>query len=415
LAGLIYNLLVSLLSLLLYPAVFGKGKLAAFVKGRSGLSSRLKQSLEGKQGPVIWIHCPSLGEFEQGRTVLEKLRDRFPGHLILLTFFSPSGYEVRKEYPKADVITYLPLDTRSSVRDFVAVARPELVILIKYDFWPNLLAELELRGVPVVAVSSIFRPEQIYFRWYGGYFLQAINTIDRFFLQDAASAQLLLEHGITETAVTGDTRFDRVAQVVADAQPVIEVADFAGENTCWVVGSAWPEDMAVMGPHIAANDGRERFIIVPHEVDEQHLQSIEQYCGGRSVRWSQLAHGTEGKTVLIIDRIGLLSRVYRHATYAWVGGAFGKGLHNILEAAAYGVPVFFGDRNYKKFREAIELIAAGGAWAVGDHKALLGQLSSLKPGTVGYVKACEVSANYVRSNTGATDCIVSWCSKLLGA
>ncbi|MFM9076423.1 MAG: 3-deoxy-D-manno-octulosonic acid transferase [Bacteroidota bacterium] len=412
-AGVFYNLFVSILSVILQIAFVGKGKLGLFVRGRRNLPAALRSKLENNTGPVIWIHCPSLGEFEQGRTVLDELRRRFPGHVLLLTFFSPSGYELRKQYANADIVSYLPFDTRGAVMEFVSVARPELVILVKYDFWPNLLFALEKQGVPVVAISSIFRSEQIYFKWYGSFFLRALKTIDRFFLQDVDSEKLLRNYGITEAEVTGDTRFDRVDQVVADAQPVHEVAAFVGEHECWVVGSAWPEDMEVIGSMIRANSHHRRVVIVPHEVDEKSLLAIENHCRARSIRLSQLSMAEHSADVLIIDRMGLLSRVYRYATYAWIGGAFGKGLHNILEAAAYGKPVFFGNRNYKKFREANALIAAGGAWAVADHEELHQHLQSIAPGSEGYIKACSVSGDYVRTNTGATEKIVSWCTKLL--
>lgn len=364
---------------------------------------------------MIWVHCPSLGEFEQGRTVIDGLRIRFPGHVILLTFFSPSGYEIRKNYPNADIVTYLPFDTRGAVEKFVSMARPELVILVKYDFWPNLLFTLEARRVPVIAISSIFRPGQIYFRWYGELFLRSLKTIDRFFLQDEGSAKLLSDHGITGSEVTGDTRFDRVAQVVGEAQPLPEIAAFAGDHECWVVGSAWPDDMEVIGPMIASERPHRRFVIVPHEVDEESLRAIEQYCNGRAIRSSKWSSAEATADVLIMDRIGLLSRVYRYATYAWIGGAFGKGLHNILEAAAYGKPVFFGNRNFKKFREASALIAAGGAWAVADPIELEQRLQTLLPGSVHYLQACAVCRDYVRSNTGATERIVSWCTSTLGS
>lgn len=410
---LFYNLAVSLGAFLLYLLSSAGGRLGAFVRGRRGLIGSLQYALKAGNSPLIWVHCPSLGEFEQGRPVLEALRKNFNNHRILLTFFSPSGYEIRKDYAQADVVTYLPLDTPWSVRRFVQVANPRLVILVKYDFWPNLLFGLERAGAPVVAISAIFRPDHFYFRWYGSFFLQALQTIDRFFVQDEDSARLLRNHGITGIEVTGDTRFDRVVDITDAAQPVPEVEAFISGHDCWVIGSAWPEDMAVIGERIASNDGNERFIVVPHEVGEESLKKIERYCSGRSVRWSALASGAESCTVMIIDRIGMLSRLYRYATYAWVGGAYGKGLHNTLEAAAYGVPVFFGNRNYRKFREAVELITKGGAWTIGSHAELEKITTGMKPGTPGYRAACDSARNYVLSHTGATKQIVDWCSKLL--
>ena len=390
-------------------SIFGT-KARPFFTGRRQLASQYASfGAEPHPNGTVWIHCASLGEFEQGRPLLEELRRRSPQLRILLTFFSPSGYEVRKNYPLADAVLYLPVDTPANARLVIDAVNPSLVIFVKYDFWPILLLELARRNVPVLAVSSIFRPDQIYFRWYGSFFLAALRTLRHVFVQDDRSAELLKEVGMDRVTRAGDTRFDRVAALAGQAPRLDRMESFLGDHPCWVIGSAWIQDVKVLAPLIRALAGKWRFVIVPHEVDEPTLRAMESELGVETLRWSGWSTGAAESTatsVMLVDTIGILSLAYRYARYAWVGGAFGKGLHNILEAAVYGVPVFFGNRNHRKFREAALLLEAGGAFAVGDHAALAGMFEVLEQDPERYRRAAEASAILVRQHRGATDMIV---------
>lgn len=408
---LFYLLLVTLVSRLSWLfSKFGT-RSNAFFEGRRGLKEKyleFNRAAAGRQ--VCWMHCSSLGEFEQGRPVLEAIRESFPEVRILLTFFSPSGYEVRKNYSHADAILYLPLDTPANARWVVDAVSPSMVILVKYDFWPILINELHKRDVPVIAISAIFRRGQLYFKWYGSFFRKALTQISHFFLQDEDSIQLLSGIGIKNVTLAGDSRFDRVTTIAKQAPKWDAVERFLGGKPCWVAGSAWAEDIRVMAPFIQEHTGAFKFIIVPHEVDPQTISELEQLIGIPSVRWSTL--DTEEtpwkKSVLIIDTIGMLSGLYRYARYAWIGGAFGKGLHNILEAAVFGIPVFFGNYSYERFREAKLLLQRGGAFAVFDSTELEAKFNVLEMDAGTYDAAADASGKFVNENQGATRLVMDY-------
>lgn len=391
-------------------AVFFNRKARLFHEGRRDLWSKLATARSG--GRWIWVHCASLGEFEQGRPVIEALRREFPGHRIALTFFSPSGYEMRKDYDRVDLVTYLPWDTPINARRFVRTLQPELAIFVKYEFWLNYLRALNKYQVPIISISTILRPEQIFFTWYGALFRRGLRSIRFFFTQNDETVGLLQEIGISAARAVGDTRFDRVVAITAQAAPVPIAGQFKSHEPLLVVGSCWHQDMAVLLPFL--NEQKIKCIIAPHEMDDRLMRWIEKSLLAKSVRLSvaETLPDLSDFQVLIVDRIGLLSRLYRYGNWAYVGGAFGRGVHNILEAASYGIPVFFGNRSYQKFREAVDLLNQGGAFAVGDFNDVKNVFEKLKdPDT--YTLACAVNKSYVERNQGATAEILAYCKSKL--
>lgn len=379
-----------------------------FLSGRKAVWDHLSK-IKGR--PVIWVHCASLGEFEQGRPVMEGLRNVFPSHQLVLTFFSPSGYEVRKNYPGADHILYLPLDSRKHARRWVSRLKPSLVLLVKYEFWHHYIKTLSEADIPVLSISSIFRPDQIYFKGWGGFQRRILKRIHYFFVQDQRSYELLHSLGIDQAEVSGDTRFDRVDSITRHPKDLPVIRQFVAGDPVMVIGSAWPADMNVLLPLI--NTSSFKFIIAPHEIHEPFLQAMENDIRRRCIRLSALEPSTAADyAVLLVDGIGLLSSLYSLGRYAWVGGAYGRGLHNILEASAYGIPVFFGNKNYEKFREAKELITLGGAFAVEDTARLIKKIDELAEEEA-YDRVAGINAGYIRANTGATQKIMTYCRNLL--
>jgi len=388
-------------------------KLQKFVSGRKDWRKILRKKMSelGQHQPLIHFHCASVGEFEQARPLIEKLHSSLPGHRILLTFFSPSGFELRKNYTFADLVFYLPVDTKQNMRDFLNLVNPSMVVIVKYEFWPNFLFECYNRNIPVISVSAVFRPGQFYFRRHGNFFLNALRTIEHFFVQDSASLEILAGAGINQATIAGDTRFDRVISVRDQGAPVAESVDFVENNPTMVIGSAWPEDMKVLGPVIQKFAGRMKFIVVPHEVDPDSLDSICRYLPD-FVKFSEW-DGNKERRVMLVDKIGMLSRLYACGKIAWVGGAYGKGLHNILEAAVYGMPVFFGNRNYTKFREALELIEMGAAFPVSSADELSSHLEKLLNDSARLEKLSGIARDYVFQNRGATEKIMNYLSQKL--
>ncbi|MEQ8424019.1 MAG: glycosyltransferase N-terminal domain-containing protein [Cyclobacteriaceae bacterium] len=373
----------------------------------------MKSAFQSEAAPLAWVHCASLGEFEQGRPIIERFKDEFPSYKILLTFFSPSGYEVRKNYALADYIFYLPWDTPDNARKFVELTKPQIAFFVKYEFWHNYIKTLEAHRIPILSVSSIFRPDQIFFKSYGGFFRRILERFNHFFVQNEKSEELLNKIGISNTSTAGDTRFDRVDQIVSQSKEIEIAQKFKNGENVFVVGSCWPEDLEVLAPHINSNAGKLKFIIAPHELKESFLVEIENALSVETVRYSEVDTNVDSADVMIIDNVGMLSALYRYGEYAYVGGAFGKGLHNILEAACYGVPIFFGNKNYLKFREAQDLIVRGGAFEVSDYADFKTKYESLINRPENYLLACEVTKEYVAENLGATKKILDHCHKLL--
>jgi 3-deoxy-D-manno-octulosonic-acid transferase len=355
----------------------------------------------------IWFHAASLGEFEQGRPVMEQLRRRYPQYKILLTFFSPSGYEVRKNYDGADIICYLPFDTPYKVRKFLNLANPAMAVFVKYEFWLNYLTELKHRNIPTYLISAIFRREQLFFKSYGRWYRRALFCFDRLFVQDEASAKLLAEYGLTKVSVCGDTRFDRVLAVQRQARQLSVVEAFAGDGSqpLLVAGSTWPQDEELLLAYFNAHP-EVKLIIAPHEIHRDRLLDIESRLRRPSIRFSETNdQSITGKDCLLIDSFGLLSSIYRYGQVAYIGGGFGKGIHNTLEAAVYGIPVIFGP-NYRKFREAKELIAAGGGFSVSDEAVFVERMNELVAHPESRRQAGRIADGYVKQNCGVTECIL---------
>lgn len=388
-------------------------KAKAFNTGRKNFFTALTQALHTNTSPIIWVHCASLGEFEQGRPVIEKLKAEYPQHKILLTFFSPSGYEVRKNYNQADYIFYLPWDTHRNAVRFVETVKPALVIFVKYEFWYHYTTQLKKRNIPLLSVSAIFRKSQLFFKFYGGFYRSILLNFSHFFVQNDESVKLLKSIGLTNTTQAGDTRFDRVAELAGRASDLPEIANFKGEEKIMVVGSCWPEDLDVIVPFINEHAHTIKFIVAPHEVTEPFISNFERTVTAKSIRYSSLLSGKDEDTqVLIIDNVGMLSKLYKYGEFAYIGGAFGKGLHNILEAACYGMPIFFGNKNYQKFQEAVDLINRGGAFTVNHYLDFKDTYETItEPQT--FLLACEVTRQYVEENQGATEKVMQHCRKLL--
>jgi 3-deoxy-D-manno-octulosonic-acid transferase len=384
-------------------------KAAAWVAGRRELLPHIEQVLATDATPRLWVHCASLGEFEQGRPLIEGLRRQYPGHKIVLTFFSPSGYEVRKNWPGADYVFYLPLDTAENARRFVAAVRPALVFFVKYEFWYYFLRELRVRGIPAVVVAAIFRPNQIFFRPWGGFFRQILAQLSHIFTQNEASAELLRGIGLTRVSVAGDTRFDTVVATASAPPRALPLVDafVADQAPVLVAGSIWPEDMPALAPLMRKHARTMRFIVAPHEVSEAHLQEVEAAMPGLTVRYSQATPASVADArLLLIDNVGLLSQLYRFGRFAYVGGAFGAGLHNTLEAAAFGLPVFFGPR-YEKFQEAVELVELGCAFSVQSAHELESAFDKRYYNEEARLKVQDISLEYIHQHAGATNRILS--------
>lgn len=380
-------------------------------RGQRNTYSILREKID-RNAKYIWFHASSLGEFEQGRPMMEKIKAEYPEYKILLTFFSPSGYEVRKNYNGADVICYLPFDTPFRVKKFLNLANPAIAVFIKYEFWGNYLHELKRRNIPVYIISAIFRRDQLFFQWFGSPYLKMLHNFTSLFVQDERSEVLLSEYGITNAYVTGDTRFDRVLDVRRQARDLPNVERFVcgegGEKQLTLVaGSTWPQDEEILIPYF--NEHPEmKLIIAPHEIHCEHLQSIESLLKRPSVRLSEVLKNPsllEGKECLIVDSFGLLSSIYRYGTISYIGGGFGAGIHNTLEAAVYGIPVLFGPK-YQKFKEAKDLIKVGGGFSVSDSCSFCEKMDELLTYREVLEAAGQSAGRFVSDNAGATDVVL---------
>lgn len=382
-------------------------KTKAAMQGRRGLIGKIEKAITPGDR-IVWVHCASLGEFEQGRPVVEAIRTSRPEYKIALTFFSPSGYEIRKNYPGADYIFYLPIDTPRNARRFIRAVRPEIAIFVKYEFWLNYLRQLRLSGCRTFIISAIFRRDSVFFKAYGAIFRKALGGFERLFVQDDNSAQLLAELGVRDVTVTGDTRFDRVAEVRVHSKELPIVAQFSKGSKTLVAGSTWPPDEELLAGLARHNSGV-RFVIAPHETGEERVSKlVASLPEGKVLRYTRLSNGPlpVDAQILIIDTVGILSSVYAYADFAYIGGGFGVGIHNTLEAAVYGVPVAFGP-NYGKFKEARELIECGGAASIADGTQLQEWLAGFLTDPQALAHAGDKAGKYVASHTGATDTIIT--------
>ena len=379
-------------------------KVSKMVAGQKKTFSVLEQHIDPK-AKYIWFHAASLGEFEQGRPLIEEIRRRFPEYKILQTFFSPSGYEVRKDYKGADVVCYLPLDTPGNARRFVERAHPCMAFFIKYEFWKNYLTELHERQIPVYSVSSIFRPEQIFFRWYGGGYREVLKCFTHLFVQNQESVDLLKTIGVTETSITGDTRFDRVLDICSQAKVLSLVERFKGDQLTMVAGSSWAPDEDIFIPYFNAHPEM-KLVIAPHVIDESHLKEITGKVKGKVVRYSQATEENVAEAdCLIIDCFGLLSSIYRYGEIAYIGGGFGVSIHNTLEAAVYGIPVIFGPNN-KKFMEAQGLKQCKGGFEIQGASDFNELMDRFREDRQFLQLSGENAGNYVKKNAGALEKIL---------
>ena len=408
------NIVLYRLFLLLYSAgiqaasAFNK-KAKLWLKGRKNIFSRLQRSFAKNTSPVIWFHCASLGEFEQGKPLMEEIKNNYPAHKILVTFFSPSGYEAQHDSVLADYVFYLPLDGQKNAQRFLSIVKPQLAIFVKYEFWYFYLKEIKNKNIPLLLASGIFRENQPFFKWYGSLHRAMLRCFSHIFLQDEVSQKLLQSINIQNTTICGDTRVDRVVEIANNWQPIEKIASFCERHTVIVAGSTWEEDDERLCHYVNKN-AETRAIIAPHEIDEDRLKDCLKFYE-HSVLYSEYlktAALPEKINTIIIDNIGMLSRLYKYATVCFVGGAFGEdGVHNVLEAAVYRKPVVFGPV-YDKYLEAVELKKCGAAFSVEDVLELEKTFNDLLSNNELYKNACAASAAYIESKIGATKQILNY-------
>jgi len=402
---MLYNIAIHIYAFLVHLAAPFSRKPRKMIRGHWVVYELLRQQME-KNARYIWFHAASLGEFEQGRPLIEKIRARYPEYKILLTFFSPSGYEVRKNYQGADIVCYLPFDKPRNVNKFLDIVRPCMAFFIKYEFWTNYLNELKKRRIPIYSVSSIFRKDQVFFKWYGNSYRKVLKNFDQLFVQNEASKRFLAKIGVHNVTVVGDTRFDRVLEIRQQAKelPLIEL--FKGNFPTLVAGSSWAPDEDLFLEYFNTHPEM-KLIIAPHVIDENHLVEIISKLKRPYVRYSKAnAPNVQKADCLIIDCFGLLSSIYRYGEIAYIGGGFGVGIHNVLEAAVYGMPVIFGPK-YSKFMEAKQLIEANGAFSIASYDELRPLLDEMLANKDFLLEKGANADNYVKSNLGATERVLN--------
>lgn len=407
---ILYNISIFIYLYAIRIASLFNPKARLWISGRKNIFTELQSRFQSLKSDVVWIHCASLGEFEQGRPLIEKIKQNYPQSKILLTFFSPSGYEIRKNYSGADFVFYLPLDTPANVFRFLDIVKPKTALFVKYEFWFNYLTELKKRDIPTYLISGIFRKEQHFFKGYGTWFRKQLSCFSGFYVQDQHSAELLESIGYVNVVVAGDTRFDRVSEIAKNIKPISVIEQFRENKSLIILGSSWPEDEELLLEWLNLSDFKSsgfKIVIAPHEVNESRIQSVtKKFSGFPVIKFSKADAGNaKNAQILVIDNIGMLSSVYNYGTIAFIGGGFGKGIHNILEAAAFGLPVIIGP-NYHKFNEAKELIKTGGAFSVADKNEFDKTVSLLKDEQV-LKTASHISRHYVQSRVGATEKILN--------
>ncbi|MDB4927376.1 glycosyltransferase N-terminal domain-containing protein [Mucilaginibacter sp.] len=393
---LLYNLGLRIYYLLILLFSFFNKKAGLWIKGRQHIIyTHFEQS--------IWFHFASLGEFEQGRPVLEKFRSLYPQSKIVITFFSPSGYEIRKNTPLADAVYYLPLDTAQNAQEFIKAINPKLAIFTKYEYWYHYFNELNMRGVPLYIISGIFRPNQVFFKWYGGLHRKMLGFVSYFFVQDEQSIQLLASINITNATVSGDTRFDRVWANAQDTKQLPVISEFKNNQKLFIAGSTWPADEQLAATLVTQYPDW-KFIFAPHEISEDKINKLISLLPENSTaRFSKISNFKS--QILIIDNIGMLSSLYQYGDIAFIGGGFGAGIHNTLEAAAFGLPVIFGP-NYAKFKEAKDLIELGAGFSIADDRELKKIVAALINDETYYNAVSKKSKSYVEEHVGATAVIM---------
>lgn len=402
----LYNLLTILASYCLKLLAVFSPKMRLFVEGRQYVFDRLNEKITTND-KTIWFHAASLGEYEQGLPVMERMKELFPDYKIVLTFFSPSGYEVRKHNTIADVTVYLPLDTKANAERFVDVVHPTMVFFIKYEYWPNYLMTLRNWSIPTFLISGVFRKEQLFFKWYGGFYRKALDSFSHFFVQNASSKELLALLGKTNATVSGDTRFDRVSAILERDNHLDFITAFKNKKLTVVVGSSWPKDEELLIEYINTSELSTKFIIAPHNIKTDQIQELLLKITKKAILYSE----HEGKNlaefdVFIIDTIGILTKIYSEADLAFVGGGFGNpGVHNLLEPATFGIPIIIGP-NYNHFAEATALVALGGCCVVSNSSTLRETMDRLIINNDERSEKGHICSTFVKMNTGATELII---------
>lgn len=399
--GLVYSIGLHLYDVFVRIAALCHKKAALWIGGRQNWKARLEENVAQIKKPIVWFHCASLGEFEQARPLIEKHKAQFPNAAIALSFFSPSGYEVQKNYALADLVFYLPLDTKKNAKALISVLQPAKVFFTKYEIWPNILKVIHSQQIPCILFSSNFRANQIYFKPWGAWFRKSLGHFSEIFVQNKKSQNLLQRINI-QSKIAGDTRFDRVWDITKSKESFADVETFIAGYKTIVIGSSWLKDEQLIAAWFNSNTTDAKLIIAPHEIHESHIKQIVSLFPS-AIRWTEKTdESLRNSSVLIIDTIGMLSKIYRYADVAYIGGGFGVGIHNTLEAAAFGCPLVFGP-NYAKFNEAIDLIKVGAAFSISTAKELKENVEPLLLDNTAQKKA---ALDYVASNLGAADMIL---------
>jgi 3-deoxy-D-manno-octulosonic-acid transferase len=408
----VYNFIVFLASQILKIVALFSPKMKLFVDGRKTVFSTL-QSKINTDDKTIWFHAASLGEYEQGLPVIEKIKDKFPSHKIVVTFFSPSGYEVRKNNTVADVTVYLPLDTKSNAKQFLDLVHPEMVFFIKYEYWPNYLKALKNRNIKTYLISGILRENQAFFKWYGGFYRNALKTFDYFFVQNEKSKNLLQNIGFNNVKISGDTRFDRVVSILERDNTLNFIEEFKDNKTTIVIGSSWPKDEELLVKYINNSSENVKFIIAPHNIKSEQIQELKNSIAKKTILFSEHNEVRASRDlslrqfdVFIIDTIGILTKIYSYADIAYVGGGFGNpGIHNILEPATFGIPIVIGP-NYSHFAEATALVNMDGCVSISTYNDLKNAFDLLLQNEDERFEKGHICSTFVQMNKGATDLIL---------
>ena len=408
----IYNIILIIASHIVKILAFFSQKIKLFVDGRKDVFSTLQSKINASD-KTIWFHAASLGEYEQGLPVIEKVKIKYPSHKIIVTFFSPSGYEVRKNNTVADVTVYLPLDTKSNAKEFIKLAHPEMAFFIKYEFWPNYLNELKQQKIKTYLISGIFRENQMFFKWYGSFYRNALKTFDYFFVQNEKSKNLIQSIGFSNVKISGDTRFDRVVAILELNNSLDFIEEFKDKQTTIVIGSSWPKDEALLVNYINNSSENVKFIIAPHNIKQEQIDSLYKQIKISKFKYSDYSIETLRKPnlknyqVFIIDTIGILTKIYSYADIAYVGGGFGNpGVHNILEPATFGLPIVIGP-NYSHFAEATALVNIEGCISVQNQTQLNEAFNLLLQNEDERIEKGHICSTFVQINKGATDKIIN--------
>lgn len=408
----LYNILINIAWLGLKVVALFNAKIKLFVQGRKQTFSILEEQLHSMD-KNIWMHVASLGEFEQGLPILERLRTEYPEHKLVLTFFSPSGYEVKKNTSAPDIVVYLPMDSNSKVKRFLRLVHPKLAIFVKYEVWPNYLHHLQKKNIPTILVSAIFSERQIYFKSYGGFMQNSLRKFNHYFVQNENSKKLLESIGIKNSIIGGDTRLDRVSEILRQNNQLSFMDSFKNNQLCLVAGSTWPEDEEILINYINNTKEKVKLVIAPHQIKPAHIDKITTALQKTVICYSEIANqNLKEVDVLIIDTIGLLTKIYSYANIAYVGGAFATGLHNTMEPAVFGIPIIIGPQ-FQGFKEAEDLVKEGGILPISSQDSFDNLMGDLLNKPVSITNIGDINAKYINRNIGASDLIMKYISKII--